>query len=104
MNLRPHLGMGRDTATTLSELAERLRVPRRSIEEAVQEARLSGVPICTGSEGAWIAQDASEARSMADRLRSRAIHQMETARALEKWADEQEQQPLTLPWNVDVAA
>ena len=98
MNVRAHLNVGRDSARTLSELADALRLSRRQVEQAIHEARMAGVPICTGSEGAWIAQDGQEARSMADRLRRRAIHQMETASALERWADDADAAQEVLPW------
>lgn len=87
MNIRYLLNIGRDHARTIGELAEALNLPRRSIEEAVQAARLEGVPIVSGSEGLWIASSSHEARSAALALRRRAITQLVTARALRLSAD-----------------
>jgi len=73
---------GRDRARTIGSLQEQLRCTRRSVERAVEELRLSGAPICSGTEGLWLTTDAAELRAHADRLRSRAIHQLLGARAL----------------------
>lgn len=92
-----HLNVGADSAITLSRLAELTGQSRRAIEAAIQDARLSGVPICTDHRGAWLAVSPQEAREQAARLRSRAIHQMETAQALERAADKMGQQE-AFPW------
>jgi hypothetical protein len=55
---------------------------------------MAGVPVITG-RGAWLATTPQEAREQASRLRSRAIHQFETAQALER-AAERMADPLTL--------
>lgn len=78
---------GRDNAITYGELADRLNVPRRSVEKAVREMRLNGIPIVTGNDGAWVATSPQEAREAAERLRSRGIHIYEAAAALDRWAD-----------------
>jgi hypothetical protein len=78
---------GKDAAITYAELAERLSIPRRSVEEAVRQMRIDGIPLITGNDGVWAAETAQEARNMAERLRTRAIHQMETAQALDRAAD-----------------
>jgi predicted DNA-binding transcriptional regulator YafY len=96
VNIRRHLMVGRDSAVTLGELADALRVSRRQVEQAIHDARLAGVPIVTGSEGAWLATTAQEAREAASRLRDRAIHQLATAQALERAADGMESVGLTL--------
>ena len=93
------LNIGRDHARTIGELAEALNVPRRTIEEAVQSARLDGVPIVSGSEGLWLAQTPQEAHEAALALRRRAIHQLVTARALRRAGDAMQGTPLTL-WEV----
>ena len=85
-----NLPRGRDSAITYGALAERLGIPRRSIEKAVRQMRLDGIPVITGNDGAWVAESPQEAREQAGRLRSRAIHIMEPAAALERWADDQE--------------
>ena len=71
---------------TIAELAQWLRVPRRDIEKAIQEARLAGVPLVTDADGVRLAKDAAEAADCAARLRSRAISQLLTSRALRKTA------------------
>jgi hypothetical protein len=81
-DVRYLLNVGRDNARTIGELAETLNLPRRVIEEAVQQARLERVPILSGSEGVWIAASAQEALEGAEALRRRAITQLVTARAL----------------------
>ena len=88
-----HLNVGADAAITLSRLAEMTGHSRRAIEAAIHDARLQGVPICTDHRGAWLATTPQEAREQAQRLRTRAIHQMSTARALERAADAMEHQP-----------
>ena len=81
-DIRYLLNVGKDHARTYGELAETLNVPRRVIEESVQQARLDGVPIVSGSEGVWIASSPQEALEAAQALRRRAITQLVTARAL----------------------
>jgi hypothetical protein len=76
------IGASADSAVTLSAIATAAGVSRREVEQAVYDARMEGRPIVTGPNGAWRAQDALEAASMADRLRRRALHQLLTARAL----------------------
>ena len=73
---------GRDSAITYGELAERLNVPRRTVEKAIQQMRLAGVPVITGNDGVWLAETALEAQQAAQALRRRAITQLVTARAL----------------------
>ena len=90
-----HLNVGADAAITLSRLAEMTGHSRRAIEAAIHDARLQGVPICTDHRGAWLAVTPQEAREQAQRLRTRAIHQIETAQALER-AAERMADPLTL--------
>lgn len=89
MNIARHLLIGRPR--TIGDLAESLNLPRRTIEAAVQQARLDGVPVISGSEGVWLAQSPQEARGAAARLRSRAIHQLDAVAALERWAEREEQ-------------
>lgn len=86
-----HLHVGRDRPTTLSALAERMGITRREAEHAVRTARLNGEPILSDGRGLWATETPQEAREWAQRQRSRAIHLMETAQALERWADRHEQ-------------
>lgn len=82
---------------TIGALSSRARVPRRAIEEAVQTARLEGVPIITDG-GIRVARTAEEARALAGWLWARIRSQMDTAQAVEataaRWeADAPEEQP-----------
>lgn len=77
-----NLPIGRDSAITLSALAESLSMTRREAEEAIRQARLAGEPICTGAEGVWLASSPAETLQAAQRLRHRALTQLVTARAL----------------------
>lgn len=98
MNLRYHLSVGRDNAVTIGDLAELLSLPRRTIEAAVQDARLHGVPVISGNEGLWLAETPQEAREAAARLRSRAIHQLDAVAALERWAEREERSGQARLW------
>ena len=68
--------------TPISELADRLGVSRRQVERAVEQARVEGLPICTGPGGVWLTDDPAELRVQYRRLRSRYITQAVNARAL----------------------
>ena len=78
-----HLNRSADSATSLSELAEKMGVSRREAEQAVQDARMAGEPIVSGPRGLWIGSDA-EALEWCERARSRAIHQLETVQAVQR--------------------
>ena len=82
MNIRQHLGTGRDAAITYGGLTERTGMVRRELEEAVRLARLDGEPIISGDKGLWLAESAAEALEMAERLRGRALNQLLTSRAM----------------------
>lgn len=67
---------------TKRELAERMGVTQRTVEELVQLERLSGAPILSDADGYRVALDPDELESQARRLRIRAAHQFVTARAV----------------------
>jgi Mn-dependent DtxR family transcriptional regulator len=71
---------------TIGELAEDLAVPRRMVEASIEELRRRGAPICSGSRGVWLTQDADELLANYRRLRSRAIHQLANLRAMQRTA------------------
>ena len=73
---------GRTEPITLTDLSWALGIGRREVEHAVQELRLSGRPVVSGGSGVRLARDATEALACAARLRTRALTQMATARAL----------------------
>jgi biotin operon repressor len=94
-----NLRYGRDRARTLGELAEDMGISRRLVEKAIESMRLDGVPVCTGSEGAWLSVDSRELYAHAAALRSRAIHVLLGARALRRTARRHEKVAQTeLPW------
>jgi biotin operon repressor len=80
------LWWGRDRAVTIGSLAEVMEVSRRTVEKAVEELRRTGAPVCTGSDGVWLSNDADELEAQVEALRRRAIHQMVGARALRRTA------------------
>lgn len=66
---------------TIGSLSSLSGAPRRSIEEAIQQARLEGVPIITDG-GVRVAQTAAEAHQLARWLRARVQSQMDTIAAI----------------------
>jgi biotin operon repressor len=98
--LRTRLFYGRDRAVTIGTLTEQLGCSRRIVERAVEELRLSGAPICSGTDGVWLSTDARELYEQAERLRSRAIHVLLGARALRQTARRHERVQQTSLWDV----
>jgi len=96
--VRVRLMYGRDRPRTLSALAEQLGTSRRIVEKAVEELALSGVPIVTGAEGAYLTQDPAELEQAALALRSRALTIMRRARALRLTARRHERVQQTTIW------
>lgn len=83
LRLLAHLGNSEATAKTLGQIAESANVSRREVEQAVQDARLSGMPVVSSSKGLWLGTDA-EALAWCERQRSRAIHLMESAQGVQR--------------------
>lgn len=96
-DIRYLLNNDRKHARTIGELAEALHVPRRTIEEAVQSARLDGVPIVSGSEGLWIGTD-EEALEWCERQRSRGITLMESAQGVQAGVERRRARQGGFPW------
>lgn len=67
---------------TISQLCLATGSPRREIEAGIQQMRRDGVPVVSDGQGIRLARDAADAERCAARLRSRALEQMATARAL----------------------
>ena len=84
MNLLDHLRRGRDGARSLSELAEATNLPRRLIERTIHELRADGYPICSGSDGIWIAERAADIDATLAQLDSRLRAQFATRGALRR--------------------
>lgn len=72
---------------TIGDLFPVAGVPRRVIEEAIQQARLEGVPIITDG-GVRVAQTAEEANALADWLDARMDSQRRTRDAVRAAAAE----------------
>ena len=94
-----HLFWGRDRAVTIGQIAEDMDASRRSVEQAIEQLRLEGRPICTGSPGVWLSTDSRELYEHAERLRSRAIHVLLGARALRRTARGHERVQQTTIWD-----
>jgi hypothetical protein len=100
VNILAYVGRSADTAVTISRIAELDGCSRREVEVSIQAARLDGCPLITSKDGVWRAETAQEARNMAERLRTRAIHQMETAQALDRAADAMDRVGQETLWDV----
>ena len=74
-----NLRRGKDGARSLSELAEGMNVPRRTLEKAVQELRRRGHPVASGREGVWIAENYRDLDATFQSLRHRVVEQSRTA-------------------------
>jgi hypothetical protein len=80
---RGFTGGGVRTIGSLSSLAG---TTRRTIEEAIQTARLEGTPIITDG-GIRVAQSSQEAHALADWLDARMVTQRRTVNAIREAAD-----------------
>lgn len=69
---------------TIEELRVALRVPRRLVEEAVENLRLSGEPIVGGNDGLRLATDPDELAAYVEARRRRAVTIYLGTRALRK--------------------
>ena len=72
---------------TKRELAERMGITTRTVEEMVQVERLSGSPILSNGDGYWLTDDPEQVASMAARLHRRATTIHDTATALAATAE-----------------
>lgn len=70
---------------TIGSLSSMAGVARRHVEEAIQQARLEGVPIITDG-GIRVAQDSAEAMALYRWLRARLVTQQRTAWAVRSQA------------------
>ncbi len=83
---------------TKRQLAEKSGFPIREVELLIHAARLEGLPIVSSGDGYWLGTPA-EVRACAERLRERALRQMETAAALKATAEAAEAVPLAFRWD-----
>lgn len=71
---------------TMDVLARWTSLGRRDVEAAVQEIRLAGEPIVTGSFGVRLSDDPAEVAAAAEGLRRRLVTQYLGVRALRRTA------------------
>jgi hypothetical protein len=93
-------------AVTIGSLAHRAGTTRRTIEEAIQTARLEGTPIITDG-GIRVAQSSQEAHALADWLDARMVTQRRTVNAIREAADRMAAEPayVEVPlWDADECA
>ncbi len=75
------LNRGRDGAISIGAIAEATHLSRRAVEKAVQELRVDGWAISSGSDGIWLA-DLEDMHRTIDSLQRRLAQQYLTLRAL----------------------
>jgi len=71
------------TPTSIGELAESLNLPRRTVEQAIEQARADGLPVCSDGRGVWLGDAVDVERTLAS-LRGRLISQYQTYLALRR--------------------
>jgi predicted DNA-binding transcriptional regulator YafY len=92
-----HLFWGKPV--TISQIAEDMKVSRRQVEKAIEQLRLEGSPVCTGSPGVWLSTDARELYAHADALHVRAARIHKGAEALRATARRHERVQQTTIWD-----
>lgn len=93
-----HLGLGADNARPIGDIAEALKLDRRTVEQRLEGLVKSGVPVIASHRGVYLAQTPSEARAYAESLRGRIVAVQARISALERWADEQESGLVQTSW------
>ena len=81
------LNRGRENAEPIGSLAERLRLTRRQVEQAVTDLRRAGQPVCSGNDGIWLGdhRDLSETyETLRHRMRSQAVTAAAVRRTLRR--------------------
>lgn len=89
------LNRGRDNAESIGSLAERLRLTRRQVEQAVTDLRRAGHPVASGAEGIWLgdAVDMEQTyRTLRGRIESQSVTAWAVRRTLRQMRDRQYQQ------------
>lgn len=86
--------------TTIADLATLLEIPRRSVEETVENLRLRGEPIVAGKSGLRLTEDPAELSAYVEARRRRLVTVYRGTRALRTTLRRmQERDALTL-WSV----
>ena len=89
------LNRGRDNAEPIGSIAERLKLTRRQVEQAVTDLRRKGMAVCSGNEGVWLGDYADLAETYSQlrgRMRSQAVTAAAVRRTLRRMRDRQVQQ------------
>lgn len=76
------------------QLENRYKLSGAEVRSVIHRLREDGKPICSGSEGYYLAKDLVEARHTINHLRSRANSMLETARSMEEFFTGEDQQVL----------
>ena len=84
------------TPATLEEIADWTRLPRRTVERAVESLRLGGQPILADGRGVWLSADPGEIRDVARARRRRTAEISKVTRALLHTANRLEREQLAL--------
>lgn len=71
---------------TIGEVTSALQISRREVEASIQELRLRGEPVMSGSDGIWLGVNSKEVQAGAEALRRRIVQQALTQRALRSTA------------------
>ena len=91
-----NLPRGRDAAVSISTLAERHGLSRRTVEKELERLVKAGTPIIACANGVFLAQAPQEARQYASSLKGRVVAVQARISALERWADGVEVEQTTL--------
>lgn len=81
------LRRGRADARPIHALAAMTGLPRRAVEQAIEELRHQGEPVCSATSwpmGVYLAATPAELAESVGALRRRALHQLLTVRALKR--------------------
>jgi biotin operon repressor len=93
-----------NASVTQANMAFVLDLSIRAVQAACEELRRTGYPVLSSGDGVRLAQRSEEALSCAAALRSRAIHQFLTARALRRTAtrmkEEEDARSLVTLWSL----
>lgn len=75
---------GKENAVHLQQLASRWGVCTKTAKKMIRAARLSGVEICSGIDGYWIAADIVDKNNFIHSLKKQGLERFKTARAINK--------------------
>lgn len=76
------------------QLENRYKLSGAEVRSVIHRLREDGKPICSGSDGYYLANNLLEARHTINHLRSRANSMLQTARSMEEFFTKEDQQVL----------